>query len=117
LGELRITHESRLMRRHKGSLLRMTTRLRSEYAEQQRDHEYDEENVEQDLCNFGRTRRNAGKAEHGGDDRNHEKDNGIVKHGDSPSCCICVALAYDVDWRTVLEASKARFATASFEQR
>jgi hypothetical protein len=65
-------------------------RLRSEYAKQQRDHEHDEENVEQDLCNFGRARRDAGKSEHGRNDRNHEKDDRIVKHGDSSFLTVSV---------------------------
>ncbi|CAM2159171.1 hypothetical protein PT2222_50138 [Paraburkholderia tropica] len=55
--------------------------LAAQHAEQQRDDEHDEEDVKQDLGDFRRARRNAGEAEHGGNERDHEKDDGVMKHG------------------------------------
>jgi hypothetical protein len=56
----------------------------SKHAKQQCDNEHDEENVEQDLRDFRRAGRDAGKAEYGGNDRYDEKDDSVVKHGDLP---------------------------------
>jgi hypothetical protein len=52
----------------------------SENAEQQRNDKHDEKNEEQNLRDFGRARRDAGKAEHRGNDRDDKENSGVMKH-------------------------------------
>jgi hypothetical protein len=56
------------------------SRSGSEYAEQQRDNEDDQENEEQNLGDFGSARRDAGKAEHRRNDGNDKENSRVMKH-------------------------------------
>jgi hypothetical protein len=67
-------------------------RSRSEHAEQQRNNENHEKDVEQNLRDLGSACCNPGKAEHSRDNRNDEKNNGVMEHDDLPSWWVLIGL-------------------------
>src|SRR5262249_1714022 len=64
-------------------------RTAADEGENRRDHEQDDRNKEDDLCDLDRETRDATKAEDSGNQRNNQKRQSPTKHGGAPSLSTC----------------------------
>jgi hypothetical protein len=78
-------------------MARLSRTSRSEHAQQQRNNENHEKDVEQDLCDLRGACCNPGEAEHSRDNRNNEKNNGVMKHGDLSSWWVLIGLVLGIE--------------------